>query len=57
MTEAAKAARREYQRAWREKNRDHVRQYDKMWRESNPDKTKRYRDNHWERVAARNNSE
>lgn len=36
MTEQAKNARREYQRAWRAKNREKIREYEKR---------------HWEKVA------
>ena len=40
MTEAAKQARREYQRQWREKNRKRIRQYNREWTKNNPDKVK-----------------
>ena len=66
MTDAAKEARREYMRKWREENRQSIREYNrnwrranrdamnryaKEWRDANPDKVKGYRESYWERRA------
>ena len=53
MTEAAKQARREYQRRWREKNRERIRQYDREWTKNNPDKVKAAQARFYERQAAK----
>ena len=52
LSEEAKIARREYQRAWREKNRDHLRAYYKEWAKTNRDKLEKNRIAYWERRAA-----
>ena len=51
MTEAALEARRAYTRAWRAKNRDHLRAYQNKWRKENPEKVKQYAANHWEKKS------
>lgn len=66
LTEAAREARREYMRKWREENRQSIREYNrnwrranrdamnryaKEWRDANPDKVKGYRESYWERRA------
>ena len=66
LTDAAKEARREYMRKWREENRQSIREYNrnwrranrdamnqyaKNWRDANPEKTKGYRESYWERKA------
>lgn len=52
MTEAAKEARKAYIRAWREKNRDHLKEYQNKWRKENPEKVKQYNATYWEKKAA-----
>lgn len=66
MTDAAKEARREYMRKWREENRQSIREYNrnwrrdnrdamnqyaKNWRDANPEKMRGYRESYWERKA------
>ncbi len=66
MDERAKQLRREYQRQYREKNRDKinaqkrewmaknkdkVNQQKREWRKANPDKERLYKERHWQRKA------
>ncbi len=66
MDERAKQLKREYQRQyrennreqineakrkWRAKNADKVREKVREWNAKNPDKLKQYRDNYWNRKA------
>jgi hypothetical protein len=53
LSEAAKAARREYQQKWRGENKDKISEYHKQWREQNPDKMQRYNETYWEKKAER----
>lgn len=52
MTEAAKEAKRNYCRRYREANRDKIRKYQRKWRENNPDKVKAAQIRYWEKKAA-----
>lgn len=52
LSEKAKAARREYHRQWRAKNREKVNAYQKKWREENPEKFQEYVENSWEKKAS-----
>lgn len=51
MTEAAKAAKREYAKAYREKNRDRINEQRKEWNRKNPGKRKEYIERYWEKRA------
>lgn len=42
-----------YMKAWREKNRDHVRKYAAEWRKNNPDKVAKHQEDYWIRQADR----
>lgn len=44
---------REYQRKWREKNKEKLNAYYKEWRKNNPEKIKEYDRNYWEKRAAK----
>lgn len=54
-------ATKEYNRLWREKNREHSREYQKQWRVKNRDKCrasqKKYHDSHQERMKAYRHSQ
>lgn len=52
LSEAARAARAEYKKQYREANKDRIAAYQKQWHEANPGKRAEYERNHWERVAA-----
>lgn len=51
MTDAARQARREYQRQWRKNNRAAIREYQRNWRNANPDRVKQYQEDYWVRKA------
>ena len=51
LTERQLAARREYQRRWRERNADHVREYLRGWRAQNPEKLAEYEARRLDRLA------
>ena len=51
MTEAAKAAKREYAKAYREKNRERINEQRKEWNKKNPGKRKAYNERYWEKKA------
>lgn len=53
LSEEAKAARREYQRRWREKNKERIAKTYKEWRSKpeNKQKIKEYQKRYWERKA------
>ena len=68
LSDEAKEARRQYQREWRARNREHINAYAKQWRTEHPEQWKasqrRYRRTHrveenmrnanfWERKAER----
>lgn len=56
MNEDARAARREYSRVYRMKNRERIREYNRnyqrKWRAANPEKCQGYIAAYWERKAA-----
>jgi len=52
MTDAAKAAKREYNRKYRAANREKLAAYQKKWSRENPEKVKEYSRKYWERKAA-----
>ena len=52
LSEAARAARADYKRRYREANKDRIAAYQKLWHEKNPGKRAEYEARHWERVAA-----
>ena len=52
MTDAAKAAKREYNRKYRAANREKLAAYQKKWSRENPEKVKEYSRRYWERKAA-----
>ena len=51
MTDEAKMKRLEYQRAYRERNREKVREYQRAWHKANPEKASEYQERHWIKVA------
>ena len=51
LSPAARAAKNEYARKYREENRDKVREYAKKWREANPDKVRKHQQTYWEKKA------
>lgn len=52
MSEAAKEARRAYQREWNRKNRDKINAIQRRWRKEHPDEAKAQQERYWERKAA-----
>lgn len=52
MSDDALAARRAYQQAWRDKNREHLRAYHRKWSADNRDKLADKEAEYWERKAA-----
>lgn len=57
LSERAIAARRDYQRRWREKNREHVRAYMREWKQINAEHLKEYNVQYFERLADRYEAE
>ena len=51
LSKKASEARREYQRKWREKNRERYNASMREWRENNPEKVKQYQEDYWARKA------
>ena len=51
MSPAAQAARREYLREYRSRNRERLREYKRNWNRAHPDAVKRYQREYWERKA------
>lgn len=52
MTEAAKAAKREYQRKYRAANREKLAAYQRKWSQENPEKVREYTARYWAKKAA-----
>lgn len=52
MNEEAQNAQREYQRAYREANRERINEAAREWRKKNPEKIKLYRERYWLKKAA-----
>lgn len=51
ITDEAKRKRAEYQKAYREKNRDRIRIKNREWHQANPDKNKEYQERYWNKQA------
>lgn len=51
MTENALKQRREYQRKYRQKNKDAINKRQNEWRKANKEKVKEYNKRYWENVA------
>ena len=51
LKELAQQQKREYERRYREENRERLKEYQKQWRLNNPGKTEQYRDTYWEKKA------
>ena len=51
MTDAAKEARRKYQREYKRKNAEKLNAYNRAWRKANPEKTKQYNAKYWSKKA------
>ena len=51
ITDEAKKKRLEYQRAYRERNRERIKAYQRDWHKANPEKNKEYVERHWNKVA------
>lgn len=54
MTEEAKVARREYQRKYRQKNREDIREYTRAYYVVNKDKRKEALDRYWNKKGEEN---
>ena len=52
LSDKAKAARCEYSRRWRAKNREYVREYNRRWRQQHKEHIREYNTQYWERKAA-----
>ena len=57
MNEAAKEARRAYQKKRRKEKRAEILAYQKKWRSENPEKVREYQERYWENKVARMNKE
>ncbi len=55
MTSDAVQARREYMRAYRERNREKINERQREWYKNNPEKVKKIRENYWKNKAAASN--
>lgn len=44
-------AKREYMKAWREKNRKAVNEYAKRWRDNHPERVREYQEKYWTKKA------
>ena len=51
ITDEAKKKRLEYQRAYRERNREKIKAYQRDWHKANPEKNKEYVERHWNKLA------
>ncbi len=51
MTVEALEARREYQRAYRDRNRDRINSQRRDWNARNQDRLREYQKRYWEKVA------
>ena len=51
MDSNAKAARREYKRAYDAKNRKRINEYHRNWSKKNPDKVAKYQERYWQKKA------
>ena len=51
MSDNAINKRREYQRKYREQNKDAINERQNRWRKENKDKVKQYNKTYWENVA------
>ena len=51
MDEAAKQARRDYQKRWREANREKTRAREREWNKANPDKLRARDERYWQKKA------
>lgn len=56
LSPEAMQARRAYQRAWREKNRIHLRTYHREWAKRNPEKLAAAAARYWENKSRKDNS-
>ena len=54
MTDEAIQKRREYQKEYYKKNKEHISQRHKNWRDNNKDKIKQYNKNYWEKLVQQN---
>lgn len=48
-----KTERAKYSKAWREKNKEHIKQYIKEWRAKNKEKVKEYNKRYWRKRIIR----
>ena len=55
MNEAAKEARRSYQKKWRKEKRAEILAYQKKWRSENPEKVREYQERYWENKVSQMN--
>jgi len=54
MTATAQATKAEYQRQYRQRNRERLNEYRKAWNKANPEKVKQYQENYWNKKAIAN---
>lgn len=54
LTDEARAKQREYQRAYRDRNRERINAKHREWRKANPDKNKSYIENYWNKKVMAN---
>lgn len=51
MQAEARAARNEYLKEYRARNRERIREYQRRWAQDNPDKIRKYQEDYWLRKA------
>jgi hypothetical protein len=51
LSDAAKQARRDYARRWRNEHQEELNAYLQKWRADNPEKVKLHQKNFWEKLA------
>ena len=51
ITDEGKMKRAEYQRAYRERNRERINAKHREWHKANPEKAMEYQERHWIKVA------
>ena len=52
ITDEAKMKRTEYQRAYRERNRERINATHREWRRANPEKAMEYQERYWQKKVA-----
>lgn len=57
LSEAAKEAKKNYNKEWRRNNRERYNTYQNEWRKNNPERIAQYQAQFWEKVAASNENQ